>query len=137
MHTHINNFLSSSSDPLLDTSSNFLRITGIFLHRERKLFFMLNICDAHNVMIYAVNPLTLPVAQLFLHAPMVDYGCLDILKKEHDYCPAERKSNLIVISYCSVSDQDKIQTMFLTCFLSILSETHHPTLFLLYLYSIL
>lgn len=109
MHTHINNFLSSSSDPLLDTSSNFLRITGIFLHRERKLFFTLNKCDTHNVMMYSFNPLTPPVAQLFLHATMVDYGCPDILKKEQDYSPAERESNLIVICNCSVSDQVNIQ----------------------------
>lgn len=65
-------------------------------------------------MMYSFNPLTSPVAQLFLHATMVDYGCPDVLKKEQDYRPAERESNLIVICIYSVSDQVKIQVKKIT-----------------------
>lgn len=41
MHTHINSLLSPSRDPFIDNSSNFLRITGIFLDRKKVVFLRL------------------------------------------------------------------------------------------------
>ena len=68
MHTYIKNFLLPSRDPLLDTSSNLLRITGMFLHRERKLFYSdkkelicFRKCD-----VFMLHHVSLPVPKLLL-----------------------------------------------------------------------